>query len=73
MKWIKFDINKKPDFNNYDHIIVKIKEPSDCCNYFVAVQFKYDKSIYSNCINHSQECGSHTIDWNEVDYWITLD
>lgn len=71
MKWIKFNIDHKPKFDNYDSILVKITNPSICCEFFVCDLFS-DGTIYSSCINHSQECGSHTIRWDEIDYWMPI-
>lgn len=47
----------------------KIHEKNDCTTLHDYSCIKY---VYSNCNNHSLECGSHSIRTDEIQYWMPI-
>jgi Protein of unknown function (DUF551) len=40
---------------------------------YVADQSEYNENVLiSACINHSQTCGTHSLKYDEIDYWMPL-
>jgi hypothetical protein len=71
MEWFNIDI-KTPNFNQYQYILVHLRHPSDCCEYFVCEKSTFGADLSSNCVNHSQECGTHDIQYSEIDIWTPI-